>query len=60
MFGGTTIGNDVSSYVPAFTKMIAGLAEVGVPILEQAYFRVLNAESTEVPKPLESVPVVET
>ena len=34
---GTTIGSDASSYVPAFTKMIAGLVAVGVEMFEQAY-----------------------
>ena len=29
--GGTTIGRAISSYVPAFTKITAGLLIVGVP-----------------------------
>ena len=48
---GTTIGSDASSYVPAFTKMIAGLVAVGVEIFVQAYFILLYAVSTDPPLP---------
>ena len=42
------------------TNIIAGAVAVGVVMLLHAYLRLLKAESTELPKPLESVPVVET
>ena len=57
---GTTIGNCVSSYVPALTKIIAGLVAVGVEIFVQAYFIVLYAVSTEPPLPDASCPLVDT
>ena len=41
-------------------KIIAGDVAVGVPIFEQAYLIVLNALSTDPPKPLASVPAGET
>ena len=40
--------------------MIAGEVPVGVPILEQAYLRVLNAVSTDPPRPAASTPLVAT
>ena len=48
---GTTIGNDASSYTPAFTKMIAGVVAVGVEISEHAYLILLYAVSTDPPLP---------
>ena len=60
MCAGTTIGNIVSSYTPALTKMIAGAVADGVPIFATAYLIVLNAVSIAVPNPLPSVPLGET
>ena len=58
--GGTIIGSCPSSYVPDFTKITAGAVAVGVPILEQAYLRLLNAVSIDPPRPAASTPLVET
>ena len=58
--GGTIIGREVSSYTPPFIKMIAGAVAVGVPILVQAYLTVLNAVSTDPPRPAASIPLVAT
>ena len=56
----TTIGNCTSSYTPDFTNITAGAVADGVPIFATAYLIVLNAVSIAVPKPLASVPHVET
>ena len=57
---GTTIGNWPSSYTPAFTNIIAGAVADGVPIFATAYLIDLNGLSIAEPKPLASVPLVET
>ena len=57
---GTTIGNDVSSYTPDLTKMIAGDVAEGVPIFETAYLIVKNGVSIEPPNPLLAVPFFAT
>ncbi len=54
------IGREVSSYTPPFIKMIAGAAAVGAPICPQAYLTVLNAVSTDPPRPAASTPLVAT
>ena len=58
--GGTIIGSPTSSYTPPFTKMIAGAVAVGTAILAQAYLTVLNAVSTDPPRPEASRPLVDT
>ena len=58
--GGTIIGRPISSYTPPFIKMMAGVVAVGVPILGQAYLIVLNAVSTDPPRPAASTPLVAT
>ena len=55
------IGRDVSSYVPAFTKITAGEVFVGViGKLEQAYLIDAQAASIDPPRPAASTPSLET
>ena len=57
VYSGTIIGNAVSSYVPAFTKITAGESFDGVVgKLEQAYFKDAQAASNDPPRPAASTP----